>query len=240
MNKLEQYAQRYAGIHSGKDPYGFVGTAKLSYNDPAADSKVLFDGSQFARKFRNHIQTIIQRKGRAVTLLDYGCGQAQHTFKRFAMFDNKTIHEFYDGMIQSYYCYDPGVRRYSMKPEKGMEFDLTCCADVMEHIPEEFVGVVLTEIANYTKKNGVIMLSISANQAKKTFSDGENLHITTKSIDWWVNAINEYIGDRSYLLVHVDDSRNGEGNNGNVWFRYHNSKHFKAFDLAGQPYTEEV
>jgi hypothetical protein len=87
-----------------------------------------------------------------------------------------------------------------------MVFDVTCCADVMEHVPEEFVPQVLTEIGNYTKEDGAMIFSISSNPAKKMFKDGENLHATIKDLNWWVVAIRQYCGDKSFLLIQNDDN----------------------------------
>lgn len=238
MSKLDDYAKKYAGIHTGKDPYKFKDSDELTYT--TEKNRRLFDGSQLARKFTKYIGYTIQQKGRAITLLDYGCGQARQVSIPVKEFDDKTIFGYYDNMIQCYYCYDPGVPKFSMKPPLGMQFDLTCCADVLEHIPEEHIPVVLTEIKNYTKKNGAMLFSISSNLAKKTFVDGENLHITRQSIDWWLNIFKEYLGDdRAYIMYHTDDTRKGEGNDGNVWKRIHNSHHFKFKQEKGE-YVEFV
>ena len=207
MNKLEEYVLRYQGIHSGEEQYLAV-DGKLHTNeiDPAK-GKVLFDGSQLGKKFPPYIQHIIDQKGRAVTLLDYGCGKAIHTYIPLSAHGNKTLLGRLNGMIQCYYSYDPAVKQYSMKPPVGMVFDVTCCADVMEHVPEEFVPQVLTEIGNYTKEDGVLIFSISSNKAKKMFKDGENLHATIKPLDWWVDAIREYCGNKSFILIHDDQAR---------------------------------
>jgi hypothetical protein len=258
MNKLEEYVLRYQGIHSGTDEYLTIdGKSHFNETDPTK-GKTLFDGSQLGKKFPPYIQQVIDAKHRAVTLLDYGCGKAIHTYIPLSAHGNKTLLGRLNGMIQCYYAYDPAVRQYAMKPPAGMEFDLTCCADVMEHVPEDFVPVVLAEIGNYTKKNGAILFSISSNPAKKLFKDGENLHATIKSIDWWTDAIIKYCGGRSFLLIHDDQSRlsaptNEEkqilNNQGvteielySTWIRYHNSPRFKLWDHASvkSAYYEKV
>jgi hypothetical protein len=145
-----------------------------------------------------------------------------------------------------------------MKPPSGMVFDLTCCADVMEHVPEEFVPVVLAEIGNYTKPNGAIIFSISSNPAKKLFKDGENLHATIKSLDWWVNAIKTYCGDKSFLLIHDEQTRlncpseeekqllQQQGITSlsmcRTWIRFYNSSKFPIWerDAVEKAYYEKV
>lgn len=207
MNKLEEYVLRYQGIHSGTDKYlALDGKLYQNEQDPN-NGKVLFDGSQLGKKFPPYIQQVIDAKRRAITLLDYGCGKAIHTYMPLAAHGNKTLLGRFNGMIQCYYSYDPAVKQYSVKPPTYMVFDLTCCADVMEHVPEEFVPTVLAEIGNYTKEDGTMLFSISGNLAKKMFRDGENLHATIKPLDWWVDAIRKYCGDKSFVVIYNDDSK---------------------------------
>ena len=259
MNKLEEYVLRYQGIHSGEDQYLAI-DGKLHNNeiDPTK-GKVLFDGSQLGKKLPPYIQHIINTKGRAVTLLDYGCGKAIHTYMPLSAHGNKTLLGRFNGMIQCYYSYDPAVQQYAMKPPNGMVFDITCCADVMEHVPEEFVPQVLTEIGSYTKYDGVMLFSISSNQAKKMFKDGENLHATIKSIDWWVRAIRDYCGNKSFVLINDDQARltqelspemrqelKDKGvkqyNKNSTWIRYYNSPQFNTWndDNVSQYYYEKT
>lgn len=207
MNKLEEYVLRYQGIHTATDKFLAL-DGKLHDNilDPSK-GKTLFDGSQLGKKFPRYIQEVINTKGRAITLLDYGCGKAIHTYTPLSAHGNKTLLGRFNGMIQCYYSYDPAVPYYAMKPPSGMVFDVTCCADVMEHIPEEFVVDILTEIGNYTKDDGVMIFSISGNPAKKMFSDGENLHATLKDIDWWADTIKKYCSNKSFILIHDEQTR---------------------------------
>lgn len=243
MNKLEEYVLRYQGIHSGEDQYLAVdGKLHTNETDPSK-GKTLFDGSQLGKKFPPYIQHIINAKGRAVSLLDYGCGKAIHTYMPLSAHGNKTLLGRLNGMVQCYYCYDPAVKQYAVKPSVGSEFDITCCADVMEHIPEDYVPSVLAEIGNYTKQDGVMIFSISANKAKKMFKDGENLHATIKPIEWWAEAIKKFCYQKSFILIHDDQSRldteltpeekNALREQGikeyvksTTWIRYYNSQSF--------------
>lgn len=100
------------------------------------------------------------------TILDYGCGQGSlHKKKKL-------------GEVT---LYDPYYIPYSKKPSGN--FDMVICTDVMEHIPEQEVGKVLAELIEYTDK--ILFLSISTVPAKKTFSNGENVHLTVKPKEWW-------------------------------------------------------
>lgn len=206
MNKLEEYILRYQGLHSGTDKFLAVDGRLHSNNVEPGKGKVIFDGSQLGKKFPPYIQQVIDSKGRAITLLDYGCGKAIHTYLPLPTHGNKTLLGRFNGMIQCYYAYDPAVKQYSVKPPAYTVFDLTCCADVMEHVPEEFVPTVLAEIGNYTKEDGTMLFSISGNLAKKMFSDGENLHATIRPLDWWVDSIRTYCGNKSFVLIYDNDA----------------------------------
>lgn len=112
------------------------------------------------------------------SLLDYGCGKAQaHTmYKLPALWG-----------IEQLCLYDPGVPEYQTKPTG--KYDMTICIDVMEHVPEEHVDLVLQEIASYTTK--VAVFSISTRPAKKLLPDGRNAHLTVKPMSWWKNKLNQ-------------------------------------------------
>lgn len=215
MNRLQEYIIKYQGIHDGTDPF-----LQLKEEiDPVTGHKVqvrsnlppmlnlskrgaLFDGSQLGKKMPDYIDHIITKKQRAITLLDYGCGQAIHTYQPLPEHDNKTLLGRFNGMIQCYYCYDPAVKKYNQKPPHGMLFDTVCCADVMEHIPEEHVDEVLEDIFSYLKDDGTAMFTISASQASKAFKDGENLHITLKEPQWWTDKLLKIFGDKAFLCLY--------------------------------------
>lgn len=218
MNKLEEYILRYQNLHDGTDPYLAGNT---SYVNGGAGNKTIFDGSQLGKKLPPFIQQLIDYKQRAITLLDYGCGKAVHVHQPLKEHGNKTLLGRLNGMLQCYYCYDPAVKIYNVKPPEGMVFDLVCCADVMEHIPEDFVGSVINEIANYTKHDGTAMFTISGNPAKKSFVDGENLHATIKPVDWWVDQLKLAFRGKSFIMFYNDESKPEEPIN----VRYHNSEH---------------
>ncbi len=227
MNKLDEYIIRYQGLHDGTDPF-LMGNTQIKNNTVVAQGKIIFDGSQLGKKLPPFIQQVIDNKQRAITLLDYGCGKALHTFLPLKEHGSRTLIARFDGMIQCYYCYDPAVKQYSVKPPSGMVFDLVCCADVMEHIPEEFVEHVLTEVANYTKDDGVAMFTISGNPAKKSFKDGENLHATIKPVEWWLDLTLKVFGDKSFLLFYNNETKNDEP----ILFKYHNSSKYNFWNFT--------
>jgi len=210
MNKLEEYVLRYQRLHDGKDSYiasetnKTISPAKLEKDR----GKVIFDGSQLGKKLPRFIQDVIDNKSRAITLLDYGCGKAIHNYTNLKEHGNKTLIARFNGMIQCYYCYDPAVKIYSVKPPLGMVFDLVCCADVMEHVPEDSVDYVLEELAAYTKEDGTALLTISGNLAGKCFNNGENLHATVKPLEWWVDKLKNAFSNKSFIVIYNDTNNN--------------------------------
>lgn len=100
------------------------------------------------------------------TILDYGCGKA--TYHHKAKLPNTTL-------------YDPYYEPYSKEPTGT--FDMVICTDVMEHVPEDEVGKTLARLIDYTDK--VLFLAICTKPALKTFTNGENVHLTVKPKEWW-------------------------------------------------------
>lgn len=100
------------------------------------------------------------------TILDYGCGKAK-------------IHK--KEKLGEVTLYDPYYEPYSKKPDGT--YDMVICTDVMEHIPLDDVSNVICDLAGYANK--VLFLAICTKPAKKSFSNGENVHLTVKSQPWW-------------------------------------------------------
>ena len=202
MSRLDEYIKRYEGLHTGKDDFRSATTGNLI---KVGEAKELFSGIQFLRKFPKHVKRISEEKGRAVTLLDYGCGKGYMPWRPYESYTHG-LWGHLPTQIQSIYLYDPCWPPFATKPPQGWQFDVVGCADVMEHIPEEDVDTVLADIASFCKEDGVILFSISGNPAVKAFTDGENLHCTIRSMDWWKERI-EAVCKRSYVLVHTEDTR---------------------------------
>lgn len=104
------------------------------------------------------------------SVLDYGCGKASHHKKPLA----------HDVTL-----YDPYYEPHSKEPHGT--FDMVICTDVLEHVPENEVGKVLANLINFTDK--VLFLAISTVPAKKTFANGENVHLTVKPKEWWESML---------------------------------------------------
>lgn len=188
----EQLLKAYQGLHDG--------TASYRVGDKIArdESGYLFDGSNFYEKLWHDFKSWAAKR-ESFRLLDYGCGKAKHLYQPHL--EKKTFHQYFGGKVQEYYCYDPGYLKFSKPPVATAKFDVVICADVMEHVLEEDVDNVFVEIANWLTEDGVVMLSISGDVAKKKFADGTNLHVTVKPFDWWVQKLNAM--GRRYVCVYT-------------------------------------
>lgn len=136
----------------------------------ASEYKRLHEANKFSgaclEKYLPEIKKLITEYD-CKSVLDYGCGKASHHKK--------------NRLAQEVKLYDPYYEPYSEKPKGG--FDMVICTDVMEHIPENEVGKTLAALLDYTNK--VLFLSISTKLAKKTFTNGKNVHLTVKPREWW-------------------------------------------------------
>ena len=159
MSRLDEYIKRYEGLHTGKDKFKYPATGKVV---DANNGQELFSGIQFLRRFPEHIKRITKEKGRALTLLDYGCGKGHMPWVPYKQYPHG-LWGFLPNEIQSIYLYDPCYPVFATPPPQGWTFDLIGCADVMEHVPEEDVDTVLKNIASFCKEDGTILFSISGN-----------------------------------------------------------------------------
>ena len=67
-------------------------------------------------------------------------------------------------------------------------FDWFFCADVMEHIPPEFVDATLDNIAHVASKGGFFQIALSKDGCGALI--GDTLHLTVESPEWWMKKIN--------------------------------------------------
>lgn len=208
MSRLQEYIEKYKGIYSGEQKI------TLSQGKPNP-GEGYGDGLEFVNKVYPFVSYTTKQKKRAISILDYGCGTAMHvhnpTYNIGSRYNNQTIFTTMKGMVQCYYCYDPAVLRYSIKPSPGSLFDLVAIPDVLEHVPEEHVDEIILDSSSYVKEDGVYVVSVCNNPSYAHFSNkdgsmGENLHCTLKPLDWWIEKIHGLVKDRAFVIAHADSA----------------------------------
>jgi hypothetical protein len=75
-----------------------------------------------------------------------------------------------------------------------------CSTDVLEHIPEDDIDSIFEKIK--LRANKFIFLGICTRFAKKKFSDGSNVHLTVKPIDWWKNKLHA-----NGIILRIEESK---------------------------------
>ena len=81
-------------------------------------------------------------------------------------------------------------------PPGGQVFDVGVCADLMEHIPRQYVPAVLRHLAQYCR---MVVFKIANFHSR---SLGDELHLTRERADWWAaqmtGAMGPAVRRRSY------------------------------------------
>ena len=147
------------------------------------DAQNTFDGKSL-RFFFHPIKQIIDST-KSNSLIDFGCGKAKYYFEKIKI-DNINYNNIADfWKIQKYFLYDPGVKSFSKYPSE--KADGVICTDVVEHIPEQDVIKFIDEI--FRLANKFVYVVIACYSAKKTLSDGRNVHLCIKTTDEWKKII---------------------------------------------------
>ena len=137
------------------------------------------------------------------TLLDYGCGKAiPYDKDRCKEVDLRhPIQKLCN--LKSFDLYDPAYEKYTTLPNK--KYDIVVCTDVLEHIAEQDLDYVLTEILSHSKK--IVFLNISCQPALKHFKEGKfkgkNVHISVFDPSWWGHKIGNIWNKFNHLKVYT-------------------------------------
>ena len=132
------------------------------------------------KSIRPHVNKIagLVRETDSKTLLDFGCGQGRQ-------YSEMKVHNEW-GILPE--LYDPAVDGISELPDKV--FDGVICTDVLEHIPEDNVDQVLSDI--FSRADKFVFLSIALFLTGDLLPDGRDLHCTVESPEWWKERIRPF------------------------------------------------
>lgn len=146
-------------------------------NKPAEKT---FDGRSLGVHI-NKIRKVTKHFG-SKTLLDYGSGKAglyENTVFQLPSRQVTGLKALWN--LDEVRLFDPGYAPYAAFPDQ--RYDAVVCTDVLEHIPEEDMPWVVEELFGFA--NQVVYASVATYPAMKILPNGENAHVTLKSIEWW-------------------------------------------------------
>ncbi len=110
------------------------------------------------------------------SIIDYGAGRSEIAI-RLGKKAGATRAERFDPAV-------PGIDKI---PEG--RFDVVTSFDVLEHIPEDELDSVLSEMAAVARD---ALLIIDIAPAKAILSDGRNAHVTLHEESWWLERLSAY------------------------------------------------
>lgn len=136
-------------------------------------------GGRALRDVRDVIGALV-RETASRSVLDYGSGKGEAYLA--------------DGLHRDWgvevTCFDPAVPRFKTRPQQ--KFHGVICNDVMEHIPEDYVPMILRDALGFATK--FAFFQICTRKAKKNLPDGRNCHLTIRPSEWWMARIGEAQG----------------------------------------------
>lgn len=120
-------------------------------------------------------------------ILDFGCGKSE-------LIDN--LNDFFASFSFKFEFikYDPAIEKFSFRPSGN--FDLVINTDVLEHIHESELDIILKDIRSHSKN---CFINISTRLANTILPNGENAHVTVKPCNWWFNLLKKYWNKDLYL-----------------------------------------
>jgi len=117
-----------------------------------------------------------------VDIIDFGCGKGALVDLLIRCGGLPDCYRFHK--------YDPAIEQISVLPVKKADFLIN--TDMLEHIYENDLDIILSDMANISTK---CYFNISTRKAKAVLPNGENAHVTIKPAEWWMMLIKNHWKD---------------------------------------------
>lgn len=124
----------------------------------------------------HHIEPHIRRL-QPRSIIDYGCGKSP------------LLDLLESPNLSKRTRYDPAIDTYSVL-DRGPH-DLLINVDVLEHVPEESLHEILSEMASISND---VLIIVDTQPAKLILEDGRNAHVTLHDHNWWHKRLEKYFG----------------------------------------------
>jgi len=122
----------------------------------------------------------------ADNVLDFGCakGFLVHTLRQLNI--NAYGEDISDYALKQAH---PSVKKYLSKPT-DKKYDFIICKDVLEHIHEDEIPIILKQIKNRCKIAFFVIPLGDNNKFRIREYEIDVTHVTKKDEDWWINQFN--------------------------------------------------
>lgn len=108
-------------------------------------------------------------------IIDFGCGQSE-------------LHRIVEKLTGIHVSrYDPAINELSLLEQN--HFDFLINIDVLEHIPEDGLDEVISNIRKLANQCFII---IDMRLAKQILPDGQNAHVTVMPAEWWEQKLKNH------------------------------------------------
>lgn len=159
------------------------------------DTQYLYNFNYFRKAARRHmagnerleklVNIVLSYKPKKV--LDVGCGVG-HLVNRLREAGVDAVGTDFSKALGTYWGNTVGKIFFqadaTKQPFEDKEFDLVISTDVLEHIPEEDIPMVVDELKRVGKKVvAFVAVEKALNRRQLLF------HVTNKPLDWWVDNL---------------------------------------------------
>ena len=186
----EKERQKYERLWGSFPEYG------ESYDTPLANILLKYFGSRVCE---------------GDSIIDFGCGSGRTAVVWLAANLKVRLVDFCDNSLS------PDIFLLSVGPNPKVSFYQEClwslpdslkpadwfsCFDVLEHIPESKVEVVLKAISIRMRKGGLMSIALREDVWGKEI--GEKLHLTVRPYEWWKERVSRYFSIHPDLYRHTN------------------------------------